>query len=89
MEEISTWEVVHFERSRGTFHIFRGEEGPDRSQFFAGGFEACLFGYTAGVFILGGTGTSIADWEKLFDNCTSIKEEEQFEVMSRNSEGVV
>ena len=89
LEEISTWAVVHLEHSRGTLHIFRGEEDPDRSQFFTGGFDACLLGYTARVFILDGTGTSTADWEKVFENCTSIKGEEQFEVMSRIPEGVV
>ena len=36
-----------------------------------------------------GTGTSTADLEEVFDSSTAIKEEEQLELISRASEGVV
>ena len=41
------------------------------------------------VFEMGGTGTSTADWEEVFENCTSFKEQEQLEMMSRFSEGAM
>ena len=61
----------------------------DRIQVLSRGYEACLYWDTAGVFESSGTSTSAADLEEVFDNCTSIKQEEHLEVISRASEGVV
>ena len=89
MEKISTRAAVHFESSRGIVHRLRVKDGQDRSQLFSRGYEAYLYWDTARVFELGGTGTSSADWEEVFDNCTSLKEQELFEAMSGFSEGAM
>ena len=88
-EETSTRALVHFESSRCIVQRFRVEDGQDDSQFFLRGYEAFLYWDTARVFELGATGTSTADWEEVHDICTSIKEEEQLEVISRDFKGVV
>ena len=88
-EETGTRAVVHFESCRCIVQRIRCIDIRDRSQVLSMGYEACLCWDTERVSELGGTGTSTADWEEVFDNCTSLKEEEQPEVISRVSEGFV
>ena len=78
-EKTSKEAVVHFENSRGIVHRFRGEDGQ----------EACLYRDTATAFELGGAGTATADCEEVFDICTSIKEEQQLDVISRETKRIV
>ena len=87
--ETSTRAVVLFEKDRSVVHSPKNLNRRDRIQVLLRGYEACLYWDTAGVFESSGTSTSAADLEEVFDNCTSIKQEEQLEVISRASERVV
>ena len=88
-EEISTQAVVHFESRRGGVQRIPCLDTQDRTQVFSRGYEACLYCDTAQVFELGGTSISHAHWEEVFDNCTSLNEQGQLELMPRVSKMVV
>ena len=81
--------VVDFEKDRSVVQSPKNLNRRDRIQGLLRGYEAGLYWDTAGVFESSETSTSAADLEEVFDNCTSIKQEEQLEVISRASEGVV
>ena len=81
--------VVDFENDRSVVQSPKNLNRRDRIQVLSRGYEACLYWDTAGAFESSGTSTSAAGLEEVFDNCTSTKQDEQLEVISRASEGVV
>ena len=81
--------VVDFENDRSVVQSPKNLNRRDRIQVLSRGYEACLYWDTAGVFESSGTSSSAAGLEEVFDNCTSTKQDEQLEVTSRASEGVV
>ena len=87
--ETSTRAVVVFEKDRSVVQSSKNLNRRDRIHVLSRGYEACLYWDTGGVFESSGTSTSAAGLEEVFDNCTANKEEEQLEVISRASEGVV
>ena len=87
--ETSKRAVVDFQKDRSVVQSPKNSNRRDRIQVLSRGYEACLYWDTAGVFESSGTSTSAAGLEEVFDNCTANKEEEQLEVISRASEGVV
>ena len=80
-EEVSSWAVVLFESSRGAVQRLQGIDSQERSQVLLRGYEACLYCDTARVFELAETSKTTAVLEEVFDNCISINEEEQLEVL--------
>ena len=80
--------IVDFEKDRSVVQSPKNLNRRDRIQVLSRGYEACLYWDTEGVFESSGKSTSAADLEEVFDDCTSIKQDEQLEVISRASEGV-
>ena len=77
--------VVDFENDRSVVQSPENLNRRYRIQVLSTGYEVCLYW----VFESSGTSTSAAGLEDVFDNCTSTKQDEQLEVISRASEGVV
>ena len=80
--------LVDFKKDRSEGQSPKNLNTRDRIQV-SRGYEASLYWDTARVFESSGTGTSAADLEEVFDNCTAIKEEEQLVVILGASEEVV
>ena len=87
--ETSTRAIEDFQNDRSAVQRAQISKCKINIKFFRGVVKNVCSWDTARVFEASGTGTTAADLEEVFDNCTSIKQEEQLVVISRASEGVV